>query len=266
MSIIGLGLFHLTVLIGRLQSGSQGLVQRRVKSKLREYDVEKWMSDCCLPEDLKWRVRRSEKYSWAGTSWVKEEMLMENMSEDLQRDIRRHLFKFIKKVRIFSLMDEPIFDAICERLRRRVYTRGSNILCRGDLVEKMVFVVHGRLESINEDGTRVCLFDEDACGEELLIWCLENLLVSTDDNKLPPREWKLLSSRTVTCLTDVRAFSLRAVDLEEVITLFARFLQNPSTLAAIRYELPYWRSLGASRIQAAWRYKKNRLGGSSQAN
>ncbi|QHO13315.1 hypothetical protein HN51_070821 [Arachis hypogaea] len=265
MSIIGLGLFHLAVLIGHLQSSSQGLVQRRVENKLRESAVEEWMSDCCLPEDLKWRVRQSETYNWAATRGVKEEMLMENMSEDLQRDIRRHLFKFIKKVRIIALMDEPIFDAICERLRRRVYTRGSNILCRGGLVEKIVFVLHGKLESIEEDGTRVCLFNEDACGEELLIWCLENSLVSTDDKKLPP-EWRLLSSRTVTCLTDVKAFSLRAVDLEEIITRFTRFLQSPRTLAAIRYESPYWRSLGANRIQAAWRDKKNRLRAASQAN
>jgi len=29
---------------------------------------------------------------------VNEEMLLENLPEDLQRDIRRHLFTFIKKV------------------------------------------------------------------------------------------------------------------------------------------------------------------------
>ena len=29
---------------------------------------------------------------------MNEEMLMENMPEDLQKDIRRHLFKYMKKV------------------------------------------------------------------------------------------------------------------------------------------------------------------------
>ncbi|XP_052118087.1 uncharacterized protein LOC107490768 [Arachis duranensis] len=106
--------------------------------------------------------------------------------KDLQRDIRRHLFEFIKKIRIFSLMDEPILDAICERLRQKVYFKGSTILHPGDLVEKMFFVLRGELKSIGEDGTRVFLTERDACGEELLVWCLENSSVSTALGSLPP--------------------------------------------------------------------------------
>ena len=44
------------------------------------------------------RLRQAEQYNWAATRGVNAEMLMENVPEDLQRDIRRHLFKFIKKV------------------------------------------------------------------------------------------------------------------------------------------------------------------------
>lgn len=46
------------------------------------------------------QVRQAERYNWAATRGVNEEMLLENLPEDLQRDIRRHLFKFIKKVSI----------------------------------------------------------------------------------------------------------------------------------------------------------------------
>lgn len=45
------------------------------------------------------RVREAERYNWAATRGVNEEMLFENLPEDLQREIRRHLFKFVKKVR-----------------------------------------------------------------------------------------------------------------------------------------------------------------------
>lgn len=45
------------------------------------------------------QVREAERYNWAATQGVNEEMLFENLPEDLQRDIRRHLFKFVKKVR-----------------------------------------------------------------------------------------------------------------------------------------------------------------------
>jgi len=50
------------------------------------------------------RVREVERYTWAATRGVNEELLFENMPDDLQRDIRRHLFKFLKKVISNSLM------------------------------------------------------------------------------------------------------------------------------------------------------------------
>lgn len=46
------------------------------------------------------QVRQAERFNWAATRGVNEEVLLENLPEDLQRDIRRHLFKFVKKVSI----------------------------------------------------------------------------------------------------------------------------------------------------------------------
>lgn len=43
-------------------------------------------------------MRQAERYNWAATRGVNEEMLLENLPEDIQKDIRRHLFTFIKKV------------------------------------------------------------------------------------------------------------------------------------------------------------------------
>ena len=76
-------------------------------------------------------------------------------------------------------MDEPILDAICERLRQKTYIKGSKIMSHGGLVDKMVFVVRGKLESIGEDRIRLPLCEGDACGEELLTWYLEHTSVST---------------------------------------------------------------------------------------
>ncbi|CAL5442540.1 unnamed protein product [Camellia sinensis] len=156
------------------QNFLQALGRRRLEMSLRRRDVEQWMSHRRLPEDLRRQVRQSERYNWAATRGVNEEMLLENLPEDLQRDIRRHLFKFVKKVRIFALMDEPILDAICERLRQRTYIEGSKILYRGGPIEKMAFIVRGKMESIGEDGIPVALSEGDVCGEELLAWCLEH--------------------------------------------------------------------------------------------
>ncbi|KAJ7975327.1 Cyclic nucleotide gated channel protein [Quillaja saponaria] len=260
MSIIGLGLLLFALLIGNMQNFLQSLGRRRSEMSLRRRDVEQWMRHRRLPEDLRRSVRQAERFNWAATRGVNEEMLLENLPEDLQREIRRHLFKFVKKVRIFSLMDEPILDAICERLKQKTYIKGSRILYQDGLVEKMVFIVRGKLESIGEDRIRVPLSEGDACGEELLTWCLEHSSVNKDGRKIRIPGQRLLSNRTVVCLTNVEAFSLRAADLEEVTSLFARFLRNPRVQGAIRYESPYWRGVAATRIQVAWRYRKKCLG------
>ncbi|KAK9996715.1 hypothetical protein SO802_021401 [Lithocarpus litseifolius] len=221
MAIVGLGLLLFALLIGNMQNFLQALGRRRLEMSLRRRDVEQWMSHRRLPEELRRQVRQAERYNWAATRGVNEEMLLENLPENLQRDIRRHLCKFVKKVRIFALMDDPILDAICERLRQKIYIKGSRILYHGGLVEKMVFIVRGKAESKGED----------------------------DGRKIRIPGQRLLSNRTVTCLTNIEAFSLRAADLEEVTSLFARFLRNPRVNGAIRYESPYWRSLAAIRIQ-----------------
>ncbi|MED6145959.1 hypothetical protein PIB30_029922 [Stylosanthes scabra] len=258
MAIRGMGFFLLAFLVGSMQNVLQ-VPRRRLEMQLRGHEVEQWMFYRHLPTDLRRRIIMAEHYNWAATQGLNEKMLMENMPDDLQRDLRRHFFYFIKNVRLFAMMDEPILDAIRMRLKQKIYIKGSTVMCMGDLVESMVFVVRGELESIGKDEIRVHLSEGDACGEELLIWCLEKFSVNTDGGKIWLPEQSLLSSRTVICLTNVEAFSLHATDLEEVIILFARFLQSPRFQRAIRYELPYWRSFAARRIQFAWRHKKNPL-------
>ncbi|CAI9113296.1 OLC1v1013869C1 [Oldenlandia corymbosa var. corymbosa] len=174
MAIIGLGLLLFALLIGNMQNFLQSLGRRRLEMSLRRRDVEQWMSHRRLPEDLRRKVREAERYNWAATRGVNEEMLMENLPEDLQRDIRRHLFKFVKKVQIFTLMDEPILDAICERLRQKTYIKESKILYRGGLVDKMVFIIRGKIENIGEDGIKASLGEGDVIGEELLTSYLEH--------------------------------------------------------------------------------------------
>ncbi|KAH6770523.1 cyclic nucleotide-binding transporter 1 [Perilla frutescens var. hirtella] len=258
MAIIGVGLLLFALLIGNMQNFLQALGRRRLEMSLRRRDVEQWMSHRRLPEELRRQVREAERFSWAATRGVNEDMLMENLPEDLQRDIRRHLFKFVKKVRIFQLLDEPIIDAICERLRTKTYIKESKILYRGGLVDKMVFIIRGKMESIGEDLTVLPLSEGDICGEELLTWCLEHSSINRDGGRIRIPGHRLLSNRLVRCFTNVEAFVLRAADLEEVTSLFARFLRNPRVQGAIRYESPYWRGLAARQIQVAWRYRKRR--------
>ncbi|CAN0902221.1 Probable cyclic nucleotide-gated ion channel 20, chloroplastic [Linum grandiflorum] len=259
MLIIGLGLLLFAFLIGNMQNFLQALGRRRLEMSLRRRDVDQWMRHRRFSPELRRKVLEAERYNWAATRGVNEEMLLENLPEDLQREIRRHLFKFVKKVWIFALMDDHVLDAICERLKQMIYIKGSEIFYHHGLVDKMVFIVRGTLESVGEDGTVVTLSEGQVCGEELLTWCLEHSSVSRDGKKIKFPGHRLISSRMVRCLTNVEAFSLRAVDLEEVTSIFTRNLRNPRVQGAIRYASPYWRSIAARRIQVAWRYRQKRF-------
>ncbi|OWM62684.1 probable cyclic nucleotide-gated ion channel 20, chloroplastic isoform X3 [Punica granatum] len=254
MTIIGFGLSLFTSLIGNMQNFLQAIERRRLEKSLRRRDVELWMRHVHLPKELQRGVRQTERYNWAATRGIDGEMVIENLPKDLQRDIRRHQFGFMKKLRIFNPLDVLVLDAIYEKLRHKMYIQGSKILSRGGLVKRMTFIVRGKLLSEGEDGI-MGLGGGDVCGEELVEWCLGNSFPNEDEKRIRVPGQRLHSNRTVKCLTNVEAFALRATDLEEVMRHFARFFQNPQVQGAIRYVSPYWRSFAATGIQVAWRYR-----------
>ncbi|XP_039156466.1 probable cyclic nucleotide-gated ion channel 20, chloroplastic [Eucalyptus grandis] len=255
MGIIGLGLLLFALLIGNMQNFLQALGKRRLEMSLRRHDIEQWMHHRRLPEQLRRKLREAEQYHWAVTRGVDEEMFLENCSEDLQRDTRHHLFKVVKELKFFAVMEGHVTDAICKKLRLKTYIEGSKILQTGALVEMMVFIDSGKIDSAGDDGfTSFC--ERKFYGEELLAWCLKSSSVSRDGRKTRTPGNRLLSNRTVTCLTDVKAFALRAEDLEEITRLYGDFLREPKVQGAIRYISPYWRGLAATRIQVAWRSRK----------
>lgn len=248
MFISAAGLFLFSLLIGNIQNFLQALARRKLKMSVRGLDIEQWMRHRRFPEELKLQIRESEQYNWLTSRGVDELMLMENLPEDLQRDIRRHLIKFDKKYPTIALMDEAILDSIRERMQIKTYIKGSKILVRGGLNDKMVFIVEGNLESIGEDENVVLLGEGDICGEELVTLCLEHYVLNRDGEKFRIPAQKLLSKKMVRCLTNVEAFTLRAADLEEVISFYSELLiNNPLVQGANKKESVYPKSHSRSK-------------------
>lgn len=159
------------------------------------------------------------------------------------------------QVPFFSQMDDQLLDAICERLVSSLSTQGTYIVREGDPVKDMLFIIRGQLESSTTNGGRSGFFNSitlrpgDFCGEELLTWAL----MPNSSLNLPS------STRTVTALTEVEAFALRAEDLKFVSSQFKR-LHSKKLQHAFRYYSHQWRTWGACFIQAAWRrYWKKKL-------
>lgn len=156
------------------------------------------------------------------------------------------------QVPLFDQMDERMLDAICERLKPALFTSGTCVVREGDLVNEMLFIVRGRLDSCTTNGGRTGFFNScrlgsgDFCGEELLPWALD------------PRPTVVLpsSTRTVKAITEVEAFALIAGDLKFVAAQFRR-LHSKQLRHTFRFHSHQWRTWAACFIQAAWfRYKR----------
>lgn len=87
------------------------------------------------------------------------------------------------------MLDEPVIDAIQEKLKTRSYIKGSKILYMGGLVDKIVFIIRGKMTSTGEDGSKSILSEGDFCGEELLTWCLEHSSLTKGVTEISLRLW-----------------------------------------------------------------------------
>uniref|UniRef100_A0A5B6YPM6 Putative cyclic nucleotide-gated ion channel 17 n=1 Tax=Davidia involucrata TaxID=16924 RepID=A0A5B6YPM6_DAVIN len=253
IAILGLVLF--AHLIGNMQTYLQSITVRLEEWRLKRRDTEEWMRHRQLPEDLRQRVRRFVQYKWLATRGVDEETILRGLPADLRRDIQCHLcLDLVRRVPLFSQMDDQLLDAICERLVSSLSTEGTYIVREGDPVTEMLFIIRGRLESSTTNGGRTGFFNSitlrpgDFCGEELLAWAL-----------LPKSTVNLPSStRTVIALVEVEAFALRAEDLKFVANQFRR-LHSKKLQHTFRFYSHHWRTWAACFIQAAWRRYKRRM-------
>ncbi|KAK9672389.1 hypothetical protein RND81_12G097600 [Saponaria officinalis] len=209
-----------------------------------------------LPDHLREMLRRYGQYKWQETRGVDEEFVIHDLPKDLRRDIKRHLcLALIKKVPMLWKMDEPLKDAVCDRLKPVLYTEKSHIVREGDPVNEMLFIMRGHLSTTTTNGGRTGFFNSlyldpgDFCGEELLTWALD----PHSSSNLP------ISTRTVQSLTDVEAFALMPDDLKFVASQFRR-LHSKQLRHTFRSSSHQWKLWAAGFIQAAWRrYVRRKL-------
>ncbi|KAG4914110.1 hypothetical protein JHK86_054543 [Glycine max] len=262
IAIVGLVLYSL--LIGNMQkylhqyTQSKNFIEEKKRNFIEEkkrvkrrHEIELWMSHRMLPEDLKQRIRRFEHYKWQENSGVDEEALIRNLPKDLRRDTKRHLcLALVRRVPMFGLMDQQLLGAMCDRLKTVLYDKHSCIVCEGDPLDEMVFIMSGKVYSVTTNGGGSGFLKAgDFCGEELLTWALD----PNSSSNLP------ISTRTVQTMSEVEAFALMADDLKFVVSQF-RHLHSKQLQQVFRFYSSQWRRWAATFIQAAWRrYWKKKI-------
>uniref|UniRef100_A0A7C8ZWS1 Cyclic nucleotide-binding domain-containing protein n=1 Tax=Opuntia streptacantha TaxID=393608 RepID=A0A7C8ZWS1_OPUST len=257
ISLVLGGLMLFTLLIGNIQVFLHTVMAKKRKMQLRCRDMEWWMKRRQLPSRLRQRVRHFERQSWVTTGGVDEMELIKDLPEGLRRDIKRYLcLQLIKKVPLFHCLDDLILDNICDRVKPLIYCKDEKVLREGDPVQRMVFIVRGRIESnqnLSKGMIATDILEPGAfLGDELLSWCLRRPFI----HRLPA------SSATFVCLESTEAFGLDAYDLRYITEHFRYKFANDKLKRTLRYHSSNWRTWAAVNIQFAWRSHMKRTRGS----
>ncbi|TVU44942.1 hypothetical protein EJB05_04405 [Eragrostis curvula] len=242
------GLMLFTLLIGNIQVFLHAVLARKRKMQLRFRDMEWWMRRRQLPSRLRQRVRKYERERWAAVTGDEEMEMIKDLPEGLRRDIKRYLcLELVKQVPLFHGMDDLILDNICDRLRPLVFSSGEKVIREGDPVQRMVFILQGKLRStlpLTKGVVATCMLGAgNFLGDELLSWCLRRPFV----DRLPA------SSATFECVEAAQAFCLDAPDLRFITEHFRYKFANDKLKRTARYYSSNWRTWAAVNIQLAWR-------------
>ncbi|CAK9162967.1 unnamed protein product [Ilex paraguariensis] len=220
-------------------------------------EVEWWMKRRQLPSHLRRRVRHFASQRWATTGGQDERELTKDLPQGLQRDIKCYLcLDLIKKVPMFHSLGDVIIDNICDRVTPLVYSKNEKIIREGDPVQRMVFIVSGRIkrsQNLSKGMVGTSMLETGGfVGDELLSQCLCRPSV----DQLPA------SSATFTCVEPTEAFGLDAHHLRYITDQFRHDFASKKLKQTARYYSSNWRSWAAVTIQFAWQRYMMRTKGS----
>ncbi|KAK6266810.1 hypothetical protein QUC31_017647 [Theobroma cacao] len=259
--IVLAGLLLFTLLIGNIQVFLHAVMAKKRKMQLRCRDMEWWMKRRQLPSRLRQRVRHFERQKWATLGGEDEMELIKDLPEGLRRDIKRYLcLDLIKKVPLFHNLDDLILDNICDRVKPLVFSKDEKvqayeIIREGDPVQRMVFIVRGRIkrsQSLSKGMVATSIIEPGGfLGDELLSWCLRRPFI----DRLPA------SSATFVCVESIEAFGLDANNLRYITDHFRYKFANERLKRTARYYSSNWRTWAAVNIQLAWRRYRTRTRG-----
>ncbi|KAE8667583.1 Cyclic nucleotide-gated ion channel 2 [Hibiscus syriacus] len=131
-------------------------------------------------------------------------------------------------------LDDLILDNICDQVRPLVFSRQEKITREGDPVQRMVFIVRGRIkrnQSLSKGMVATSIIEPGGFfGDELLSWCLRRPFME----RLPA------SSATFVCTEPIEAFSLDANHLRCITDHFKYNFANERLKRTARYYSSNW--------------------------
>jgi cyclic nucleotide gated channel, plant len=70
--------------------------------RIQKTEMEDWMTDQQIPDDLRSHIHHFLEYKWMSTQGVEEDSILRQMPVDLRRDIKQYLcLDLVQRVSVF---------------------------------------------------------------------------------------------------------------------------------------------------------------------
>ncbi|XP_061989526.1 cyclic nucleotide-gated ion channel 1-like isoform X2 [Rosa rugosa] len=225
--VIGLLLFM--YLIGNVQTYIQMETQKSLlieddMIKTKYQDIDTWMSDTGLPEDMKIKITEHLKEYNAVEKHLDDDVdikfLLSRAPTGLTNSFKEHLcINALKKVTMLHNMSEVALRMMCAYAKPQIYHKNSYVFRKGKPLDTMIIIIKGTIicsnaEELNSSSvnTEPRIRQKGDCyGEKLLDW------KPTDQCPNP------MSGQDVLCQTKVEALVVRdESEMKDVIYYWRR--------------------------------------------
>ncbi|KAL6192366.1 hypothetical protein ACLB2K_033457 [Fragaria x ananassa] len=222
ISVTGLLLF--LYLIGNLQiyiaKATTKAEEVREKFETKRHDIEKWMTQNGLEEDMKAEIRRNIKQKLEEDISVDLDDIISILPWYTRKPLKRALcMNTLRRVPMLNNMDEKVLKLMCDYLKPMKYQENHLVFKMGDPLDRMVFITEGVLwtykAATKSTGEAIglptsasidtnVLKKGDSYGHELLLYASSYYKIPT-------------SPKNLRCHTKVEAFVLMANDLTDIV-------------------------------------------------
>jgi CRP-like cAMP-binding protein len=148
-------------------------------------ELEVWMANKKLSEQLKKKVNEYYLLLWNKSSGFHKEYILKDLPKVLKQDILNYLFSSVIESGLFPDQLAPLNDLI-NKCRVEYHSAEEVIISHGELVSDTYFVIEGCVKVINSSGIlfqklfKGCCFCEEFLVMEQFGLCLSSYVAETD--------------------------------------------------------------------------------------
>lgn len=151
------GVLVFAVIVGSVTEIIDNLNIKRSEFQEKIDAVKGYMQLAGVNQALQERVIKWFNHSWSKNNGMDEEVIFQEfLPENLQVEIAINIhLETLKKVHIFQDCEPGLLQQLVTRLKLLVFSPSDYICKKGDIGREMYFIKSGKLNVVNDDGSRV---------------------------------------------------------------------------------------------------------------